>query len=64
MTIDTEMEKQGFGKQMFHRQCRDEGTQGGILTDFARFPPVSTSSSCYNYGDTALPRTRLLLVFF
>ena len=40
-----EMEKQVFGKQMVAGPCRDNGTQRGILTDFAGFPPVYTPSS-------------------
>lgn len=43
--MDMEMEKQMFSKQMFVVLCRDNGLQGGILTDFARFLLVYTPSS-------------------
>ena len=50
-----EMEKQMFGKQKFAGPERDNGTQGGILMDFARFLPVYTPSSYCNYLWQQLP---------
>jgi len=35
--IHMDMEKQMFYRETFAGQCRDSGTQRGILTDFARF---------------------------
>ena len=42
-------EKQMFGKQMFAWPRLRQWTQRGILTDFARFLPVSIPSSHYSY---------------
>ena len=56
-----------MGKQMFAVPPRNNGTQGRILTDLARFLPVCTPASYYTivmYGVSSLPGTSSYLHSF